>query len=335
LGGWLAFSLFSFPLKWVVLESVSGSLLISFYRDSLGFVVTSGMREIYKRVYRTKPKPFTMAIVVAGVSLVGGGILTIFSLAFHEFFDFEEDKIFSNSMIFAIFYFRIGLCAGWSVLYFGIKLLKDSMDSELRLALAEAARQKAELQVLKAQMNPHFLYNALNTITAEIGKSENQLKGLVRSLAEYLRYSLETRNDDRVPLGQEFDAIANYLAVEKARFRERLEVECRIDTAARLALVPGIMIQPLVENALKYGKKTSPRPLRIRVVVSSLPSGGVKIEVSNTGTWVEPNHSEPVGGVGLENLKSRLKLIYPDSHDLRISEADGWVTVTIQIDSPS
>jgi len=114
-----------------------------------------------------------------------------------------------------------------------------------------------------------------------------------------------------------------------------LEVECRIDTAARLALVPGIMIQPLVENALKYGKKTSPRPLRIRVVVSSLPSGGVKIEVSNTGTRVEPNHSEPVGGVGLENLKSRLKLIYPDSHDLRISEADGWVTVTIQIDSPS
>lgn len=335
LGGWLAFAVFSFPLKWVVLESVPGSLLVSFYRDSLGFFLTSGMREIYKRVYRTKPKPMTMALIVAGVSLIGGGILTLFSLAFHEVFDFEEEKIFSHSMVFAIFYFRTGLCAGWSLLYFGIKLLKDSMDNDLRLALAETARQRAELQLLKAQMNPHFLYNALNTIMADIGTSGQQLKGLVRSLAEYLRYSLETRNNDRVPLGQEFDAIANYLAVEKARFRDKLEVECRIEPAARLALVPGIVIQPLVENALKYGKKTSSRPLKIRISVSKLEPCAVEIDVSNTGTWVEPNPSEPIGGVGLENLKGRLMLLYPDAHNVQISDADGWVSVKIQIDSTS
>ena len=333
LGGWLAFTLFSFPLKWVVLESVPGSILVSFYRDSLGFFLTSGMREIYKRVYRTKPRPAIMALIVTGVSLIGGAILTIFSLAFHEFFDFEEEKIFSHSMVFAIFYFRTGLCAGWSLLYFGIKLLKDSMDNDLRLALAEGARQRAELQLLKAQMNPHFLYNALNTIMADIGKSGQQLKDLVRSLAEYLRYSLETRNDDRVPLGQEFDAIANYLAVEKARFREKLEVECRIDPAARLALVPGIVIQPLVENALKYGKRTSPHPLKIRISVSQLEAGAVEIDISNSGTWVEPNASESIGGVGLENLKGRLKLLYPDSHSVRIFDVDGWVSVKIQIDS--
>lgn len=335
LGGWIAFAIFSFPLKWVVLESVPISLLVSVYRDTLGFILTSGMREIYKRVYRSKPGPPTMALTVAGVSLVGGGLLTSFSLAFHQIFEFEEEKIFDHPMIFAIFYFQVGLCAGWSVLYFGIKLLKDSMDNDLRLALAEGARQRAELQMLKAQMNPHFLYNALNTITADIGKSGHQLKNLVRSLAEYLRYSLETRNDDRIPLGQEFDAIVSYLAVEKARFREKLEVECWIDDAARLALVPGIMIQPLVENALKYGKITSLRPLKLRISVSKLGTGAVEIEVANSGRWVAPNPSEPIGGVGLENLKSRLRLVYPDSHDLQISESDGWVSVKIQIHTPS
>lgn len=331
MGGWLAFTVFSFPLKWVVLESVPGSVLVSLYRDGLGFILTSGMREIYRRVYRWKPRPLTVALVVAMVSLVGGGILTLFSLAFHDLFDFEEEKVFTHSVIFAVFYFRTGLCAGWSLLYFGIKLMRDSMSHDLRLALAESSRQKAELHLLRTQMNPHFLYNALNTILAEVGKPGQHLKALVRSLAEYLRYSLETRNDERVPLGQEYDAIVSYLAVEKARFQEKLEVECGIDPDARNALVPGIMIQPLVENAIKYGRKTSPRPLKIRANLSNLDSIGVQIEVSNTGKWIEPDPSDTLGGLGLENLKRRLKLLYPDSHSLRISSQNGWVTVQIQI----
>ncbi len=334
LGGWLVFTVFSFPLKWVVLESVPGSVLVSLYRDGLGFILTSGMREIYRRVYRWKPHPLMMALVLAGVSLVGGGILTLFSLAFHGLFDFEEEKIFTHSVIFAIFYFRTGLCAGWSLLYFGIKLLSDSINHDLRLALAETERQKAELQLLRAQMNPHFLYNALNTITAEIGKPGQHLKALVRSLAEYLRYSLETRNEERVPLGQEFDAVTSYLAVEKARFREKLEVESDINPDARNALVPGIVIQPLVENAIKYGRKTSPAPLKVRLIVSKHGPNGVRIEVSNTGEWVEANSADTVGGIGLKNLRERLKLLYPESHSLQISVDNGWVIVQIRIAEP-
>ncbi|HRJ73983.1 MAG TPA: histidine kinase [Terrimicrobiaceae bacterium] len=333
LGGWLAFTVFSFPLKWVVLESVPGSVLISLYRDGLGFILTLGMRGIYRRVYRRKPRPLTVALVVA-VSLAGGGVLTLFSFAFHDLFDFEEEKIFTQSMVFAVFYFRTGLCAGWSLLYFGIKLMRDSMQRDLRLALAEAGRQRAELQLLRAQMNPHFLYNALNTITAEIGKPGQHLKALVRSLAKYLRYSLETRNDERVPLGQEFDAVTSYLAVEKARFREKLEVESEIAPDARNALVPGIVIQPLVENAIKYGRKTSPRPLKVRLIVSKHGPSGVQIEVSNTGKWVEPDPADNVGGIGLQNLKERLKLLYPESHSLQISADSGWVIVQIRIAEP-
>jgi two-component system, LytTR family, sensor kinase len=187
------------------------------------------------------------------------------------------------------------------------------------------------LQMLRAQMNPHFLFNALNTVLAAIGKSQDELKALVRALAEYLRYSLETRADGRVLVGQEFDAITSYLAVEKARFREKLEVECHIIPGARYLLVPGIIIQPLVENAIKHGRKTSPHPLRIRLSVSNLDSNGVQIEVSNTGKWVEPDPANTLGGVGLKNLKERLKLLYPDCHSFRITNENGWVTVQIQI----
>lgn len=331
LGGWLAFTVFSFPLKWVILESVPGSVLVSLYRDGLGFILTLGMRQIYRRVYHRKMRPLAVAGIVSAVSLAGGTVLTLFSLIFHHMFDFEEEKIFATSVIFAIFYFRTGLCAGWSLLYFAIKLMRDEMKRELQLARAESKQHSAEMRLLRAQMNPHFLYNALNAIIAEIGKQEQHLKALVRSLAEYLRYSLENRNNDRVPLGQEFDALRGYLAVEKARFREKLEVECEIDQTARSDLVPGILIQPLVENAVKYGRKTSPELLRVRLIVSRPAPNRVRVEVSNTGYWIEEKNPRTTGGVGLENLRQRLALLYPGTHDLWIFEENGWVVVRVEI----
>lgn len=330
LGGWIAFTFFSFPLKWFMLENVPGSVLVSLYRDGLGFIITLGMREIYRRVYRHGIHPlFTMGII-AGVSLAGGSLLTLFSLIFHTTFDFEEGKVFATSVIFATFYFRTGLCAGWSLLYFGIKLARDGMERELKLARAESKRNSAELRLLRAQMNPHFLYNALNTIIAEVGKQDQHLKALVRSLAEYLRYSLENRNHDRVPLGQEFDAVKGYMEVEKARFRGDLEIEYAIGADARRSMAPGILLQPLVENAVKHGRKTSRRPLRIRLLVSRLMNGNIRVEVSNTGAWVKESNQPIASGVGLENLRQRLALLYPESHHFQILQKDGWVTVQIE-----
>ncbi|HRJ72400.1 MAG TPA: histidine kinase [Terrimicrobiaceae bacterium] len=331
--GWAAFSVFSFPLKWVLLESIPGAILVSLYRDGLGFFLTTGMREIYRRIYTANLPPSLVAAIVGAVSLAGGGVLTLFSVAFHSALDFEEGKIFTTAVVFGIFYFRTGLCLGWSLLYFGFKLVRDHAEHRMQLACAERDLAKAETHLLRAQMDPHFLYNALNTVLSGIGKSDEHLRALVRSLSQYLRFSLETRDQEFVPLGREFDAIAGYLAVEKARFREKLEIECHINSGAREALVPGILIQPLVENAMKYGKRTSARPLRIRLLISSLPEERVSIEVANSGRWVEPDPADTVGGIGLENLKERLGLLYPDSHDFRISEDSGWVTVQIILTS--
>ena len=331
LGGWLAFTIFSFPSKWVMLETIPASVLVSLYRDGLGFLITIGMREIYRRGYSEKMPKAALVGLVGGVSLAGGLILTLFSLGFHEFLDFDAEKTFTPPIIFGIFYFRTGLCLGWSLLYFGIKLLMERLDRERLLAIAQAAGKDAELQMLRAQLNPHFLFNALTTIQAGLTRAPESLRPVVQALSDYLSFSLSHRDQKFIPVGDEYDALVAYLAVEKARFRDDIEVECLINPAAREFPVPGILLQPLVENAIGYGRKTSPKPLRLRMHVSQLPTGSLMIEVANTGTWVEEEDARKFGGIGLGNVRKRMALLYPDRHRIDMNAENGWVTVTIEI----
>jgi signal transduction histidine kinase len=320
--GWAVFIAASFPLKLDLMGSFSAAFLLCLTRDGTSFLLTLGLRLIYRK-YWSENFVVVAALIIAACTLGGLSQIAFFSLI-RDFVP-ESGEIFpSRLMEFSLFYERTGLLYAWSFLYFGVRHAIEGVQRKLKLALLE-------IQMLRAQMNPHFLFNALNTVLADIGKPREHLKALVRALSAYLRYSLETRNNERVLLGQEYDAIVSYLAVEKARFQEKLEIECRIDADARNALVPGIIIQPLVENAIKYGRRTSPRPLKVRVVVLDLDSNGVQIEVSNTGKWIEPDPAGTIGGIGLENTRRRLKLLYPEFHNFDISCKNGWVTVQIQI----
>jgi two-component system LytT family sensor kinase len=331
ISGWLAFIVFTFPLKWVVLENFPGSVVVSAYRDGIGFFLTLGMREIYRRVYDARPSPARLAFVLAVVSMIGGAILTLLYVGFHDVLNLEEKKIFSPDMIFAIFYFRAGLCAAWSLLYFGIKFMQDSMAREVELARNETERQRLEIQMLRAQINPHFLFNALNTIIAAIGKPGQHAKELVQAFAEYLRYSLKHRDSTLVPLREELNAIESYIAVEKARYRDGLEIEGSVDPSTREILVPGVLIQPLIENAIKYGRKTSPPPLRIRFAVSRMSNEKLRMDVSNTGRWIDEAIPMEFGGIGMTNLRQRLSAIYGEKHTIKASEESGWVRVRVEI----
>ena len=241
-----------------------------------------------------------------------------------------EGEIFRNrSMAFSVFYERIGLLYGWSFLYFGIRHALQGKQHQLELALAKSAKQGAEIQMLRAQMNPHFLFNALNSIQANVENVNADLGCMVQSLADFLRFSLDHSHDDFIPLGREFDAMRDYLAVEKIRFRDGLEFHCEMDEQTRPVLVPGIILQPLVENAVKYGRDTSEPPLRVSVHVARRDTTTLQITVSNSGEWLEPTPREKQSHLGLQNLRRRLELIYPDKHRLDIAHRDGWVTITI------
>lgn len=333
IGGWLAYLVLSFPTRLTLYGALPEPITIFLLREGCGFLLTLGMREIYRRVYHERMRIGRILALVIAVSLTGGLLLSICSLVFYPI---NEDRTFKDISpgvaVFTVVYLRTWLCVCWSVLYFGIRSLMDMSKRDVRLAQEETARQRAELQLLRMQMNPHFILNALNALRAEISRPEPRLKELVQALADYLRYSLDNRDRDEVPLGNEFDAIKGYLEVEKARFRDELEIECRMDESARNELVPGVFILPLVDNAIKYGRKTSPLPLRVCLIASRPDPRTLRVEVSNTGHWVDETRPRPFGGVGMENLRHRLDLLYPGKDCLHVlKEAE---RVTVQVDIP-
>ena len=336
LAGWVTFIILSFPLKLVVFGSIYSAFFVSASRDGLVLLLTAAMREIYRSIYHEQMKIIWMIAVSLMVSGMMGLLLTGFSLVLYHLFGLKEQTAFFGKIGFEVFYFHAGLCVCWSFLYFGIKSMRERAEHDLRLVQAEAAKSEMELQLLRAQMNPHFLFNALNTIRGGLEKPEPELKSTVQSLADYLRYSLDHGNEDLVPLGEEYDAMLDYLKVEKSRFREDLTCDCQMDDALRSVRVPGIVLQPLVENAIKYGRETSDLPLQVGVRIAEGSAGTVQITVTNSGHWLAPENTlhtpgEKSSHLGLQNLRRRLELLYPGSHSMEIKDATGWVSVEVQI----
>ena len=212
----------------------------------------------------------------------------------------------------------------WMLLYFGIKSIKLHAEIEREF-------QQSELKLLRSQVNPHFLFNALATIMA-VRKDEALVSQVTQSLADYLRFSLAQESQDQFkhPLGQELTALENYLLVEKIRFQEKLETRIAVSEAAYAAQVPTALIQPLLENAIKYGQKTSPPPLCI-AIEARLSAGRLLLMVENTGHWVEPHGPQSIG-LGIANLRKRLHLLYGDQAELTFDRTA--TTVRAQVSLP-
>jgi len=184
-------------------------------------------------------------------------------------------------------------------------------------------------------MQPHFLFNALTAVMAVSGDKE-KVEDLTQSLADYLRFSLNKRNDDYAPLGEELEALENYLHVEKIRFAEKLQYRIDADQEARALIVPNQLVQPLLENAIKYGHQTSPVPLSIRIEAHST-GDHLHLTVENTGSWVEPSASSPDHGkgsglgMGISNLRRRLQLLTGDRATLIYEQSPPWVRALVTL----
>ena len=186
--------------------------------------------------------------------------------------------------------------------------------------------------MLRYQLNPHFFFNALNTIGALADENPQRVKTAVRELSGFLRYTLLDEEALNVPLRDEVEAAEHYLAVEKIRFEDDLHVAVDLDAEAGRWVVPSFLVLPLVENAVKHGQYTSPTPLRIRVT-GTVAEAALVVEVANTGHWREEAPNGDGTGTGLDNVRRRLKAQHPDQHRLTFREDDGWVHVRIEIDT--
>jgi len=222
----------------------------------------------------------------------------------------------------------------WSILYFMINLWMDWNMQQGRIEKANALAQSAQLQMLRYQLNPHFLFNALNSIRALIDEDKLNAKTMITELSEFLRYSLISKNYSDVPLRQELEAIRHYLEIEKKRYEEKLDVEFKIDPLAEEFPVLSFLIHPLVENAIKYGMQTSDLPLRIQIS-AQVKKEVLSIFVLNTGRWLDTHgediHSTSGTGTGLHNVRQRLENAFPGNHQFELKRNGNMVGVKIEI----
>src|SRR5215467_10213439 len=183
---------------------------------------------------------------------------------------------------------------------------------ELRLERLEKNFFEARLNALRMQLDPHFLFNALNTISSQLERDPKLARGMIEHLGNLLRLSLESKDRQEIPLAEELAFLEHYLAIQKIRFGEHLRVETQIAPEVKFASVPCLFVQPLVENAIRHG--ISRRASGGTVIVSADRVGNrLEIRVLDDGVGLPPGWTlENSGGIGLSVTRQRLAGLYPD-----------------------
>jgi len=332
---WSLYALLGVVAGWILitLKILPSSLALPFFeliflRSAFGFLVTSSFRPLLIKVHARRLHPVMLLLILfpspfllASADLLLVTRVEILNVHFHAL---STLQLMGVHLMAWGFFIDIFIFTVWYSFYFAASLFLDSMELSRR-------QQKSELSLLRYQMHPHFLFNALTAVMS-VSDDKGKVEELTQSLADYLRFSLSKRNDNYSPLGDELEALENYLHVERIRFSEKLQ--CRIDTdlEARAWMVPSQLVQPLLENAIKYGQQTSPMPLSIHIQ-AQIKGDHLHLTVENTGSWVEPSASsrDQGMGMGVSNLRRRLQLIYGDRTSLTYEHSPQRVRAMITL----
>ena len=200
---------------------------------------------------------------------------------------------------------------------------------------AETLAKDVQLKMLRYQINPHFLFNVLNSIYTLIDENTEKAKKLVIDMSEYYRYTLN-KQQLTISIEKEVESIMKYLEIQKTRFEEEFQYEISVDEEVKSILIPSFLIHLLIENAVKYGTKTTKQKLIVHLS-AKLVNKMLLIRVSNTGKLLNatPNSEKNIDGTsnGIENLKNRLGLYYNDNYSFSLKEEDGWVVADIEINN--
>jgi hypothetical protein len=210
----------------------------------------------------------------------------------------------------------------WNTIYAAVHYIRRTRRAEVEAFRFEITAKEAELRALHGQINPHFLFNSLNSLRALIHEDPARADRMVTELANVLRYALQSGKVRTVPLQAELDTVASYLALESIRFEERLRVKMEVADGLSAIAIPPMLMQMLVENAIKHGVEKQNQPGEIRVTVR--PKGElVQLEVTNCGRVAA---SSAGNGLSLTNSRQRLRLLFGNDSRLELVEEGGQVT---------
>ena len=282
---------------------------------SSGIFITAGIRLLYRRIqYKTKSLLFVLGLILI-CSFIAALLLFVSSETIFMILKpvkLQIDRYIGIISQLKYILYRLTqffpIMTTWSLLYFGFKFWLDWSKEHDRAERLDLLAQSAQLQMLRYQVNPHFLFNSFSSLRALIRTNQEKAEEMVSKLSEFYRYSLTSKDNAEVPLIEEIEAIEHYFEIEKIRFGNKLEIHISIDPLAEEYPVPCFLIHPLAENAIKYGMKTSGLPLQIKIN-AYVKKNKLIICVANSGKWVKHTNNVNIAGTntGLANIKSRLE----------------------------
>ncbi len=309
-----------------------------------GFSISVVLSVIYRGLIGRRP------LVTWGITAIVLAIAVIVHASLDAwvqgiYYGETRDSTFAQRFI-GLSFIPLTLLGGWSALYYAINFFLTVEQQADRLERLEAQTTAAQLAMLRYQLNPHFLFNTLNSIsTLVLLKQTEQANAMLTRLSGFLRHTLIAEPGSLVSLDQEIETLQLYLDIERMRFEERLRTHFEIDDAARDAQLPSMLLQPLVENAIKYAVGAQEEGARISVT-ARVVGQRLRLSVEDTGPGAEmgthlaettqDGQSGAIGpvstGVGLANIRNRLAQAYGDSHVFEArSQAGGGFTVLIEI----
>jgi two-component sensor histidine kinase len=284
---------------------------ISLAVAATGFVVTLGLRWLLHGFWNLPPGRLIVAMilpVVAASTLMGA----VYVLAMMDWCG-EECAPASRLAYAAYMFGHLYVVMTWVGFYIGIKYYRQLQQQTRHALAANAMAHQAQLKMLRYQLNPHFLFNTLNAIsTLVLDRDNDTANRMVQSLSAFLRHSLDSDPMQRVTFKQELDALRLYLDIEKVRFAERLQIDYQIEPECYSALLPSLLLQPLIENAIKYA--VARRVEGGRLEIGARRDGDrLELRVADDGPGC-PSFEKggmPGGhGVGLVNTRERLRVLY-------------------------
>lgn len=310
IGGWLGYATTAW-LGALAHEKPESYFAVILATAALGFLITFPLRALLRRLWNQPLLKLASTMLVA-CYLFALGWRWVQNVLYYDWVkDSWQPEHFLDYVGGVMGSFYILLC--WSGLYFGIKYYQQLQEQTQQTLKATAAAHQAQLKMLRYQLNPHFLFNTLNAISTLIldGANETANKSVSR-LSDFLRYTLDNDPMSRVTLGSELGAIDLYLEIEKVRFGDRLIIEKNIEPPAEKALVPSLILQPLIENAIKYAISPSEEGGTLRIT-ARVQRGVLMMQLADTGPGLGNCKTEhKSSGVGLKNTRERLQQLYGD-----------------------
>ena|ERR1700730_1597206 len=213
-----------------------------------------------------------------------------------------------------------------------IKLLTDYVRTQKRLTEITKEKAESELQFLKSQINPHFLFNSLNSVYFLIDKSNKDARESLHKFSDMLRYQLYECGDERIGIEKEIRYLEDYVDLQRLRKDEKYKLDFTCSKEVNGFTIEPLLLIPFVENSFKHLSHFGNGKINEINIAANRMNGEFLFSIANTVDYASKKNTDPVGGIGLRNVKRRLELLYPGKHQLRITEDDGWFRIDLRLD---